>query len=66
MFPRPPQLYIFGGIASRDACNELAILDTATWTWSLPETEGEPPSPRFGCAVAVRRAVTLYETLILI
>eukprot|EP00873_Tetraselmis_striata_P019844 jgi/Tetstr1/440108/TSEL_028466.t1 len=51
--PDGTKLYIFGGISHGRGCNELAVLDVTTWTWTLPATHGELPSPRFGSAMAV-------------
>ncbi|KAL4434043.1 hypothetical protein ABPG75_000484 [Micractinium tetrahymenae] len=42
------KIYFFGGIGAGGACNSLAVLDIATWTWSRPLTTGQPPSPRCG------------------
>ncbi|NXS52616.1 RABEK protein, partial [Brachypteracias leptosomus] len=48
-------LYVFGGGEKgaepvRD--QRLHVFDTATLTWSQPETRGDPPSPRHGHTVA--------------
>jgi hypothetical protein len=52
-------VYIFGGISDGTACDELAILDTQRWAWSLPGAPGgsgaEAPCARFG------HSATLFE-----
>ena len=43
-------IYIFGGISiNRQAHNNLYVLRIGTkpLSWSIPETQGQPPSPRF-------------------
>ncbi|KAM6296954.1 rab9 effector protein with kelch motifs [Aegotheles albertisi] len=49
------RLYVFGG-GHRGAepvqDQRLHVLDTATLTWSQPDTQGDPPSPRHGHVVA--------------
>lgn len=50
-----PGIYIFGGITqTRQASNELHLLNIGTrpLTWSRPETQGAPPSPRFQHSMA--------------
>ncbi|KFZ50484.1 Rab9 effector protein with kelch motifs, partial [Podiceps cristatus] len=47
-------LYVFGGGdkgAEPVADQRLHVFDTATLTWSQPDTRGDPPSPRHGHAV---------------
>ncbi|GAX81113.1 hypothetical protein CEUSTIGMA_g8547.t1 [Chlamydomonas eustigma] len=45
-------VYLFGGIAARDSCNTLAVIDVHNETCLIPDTSGEQPSPRFGCSLA--------------
>ena len=51
------QVILFGGLvqseASSMATNQLWLLDTTQCAWSLPATQGEPPSARVGHAAAV-------------
>jgi hypothetical protein len=54
--PDGRRVFIFGGISASDACDELAVLDTATWTWTLPLAApgpGAAPGARFGCSATV-------------
>ncbi|XP_066057322.1 rab9 effector protein with kelch motifs [Chamaea fasciata] len=49
------RLFVFGGGdkgAEPVRDQRLHVFDTATLTWSQPETQGDPPSPRHGHAVA--------------
>lgn len=46
------QLYLFGGISRRAACNSLAVLDVQRMRWEHPTTTGIRPPPRFGCTIA--------------
>ncbi|CAO3586069.1 unnamed protein product [Absidia cylindrospora] len=39
-------LYIFGGGDGPNYFNNLYVLNTETFTWTKPSTEGQPPSPR--------------------
>ncbi|NXT30039.1 RABEK protein, partial [Syrrhaptes paradoxus] len=48
------RLYVFGGGkkgAEPVKDQQLHVFDTATLTWSQPDTGGDPPSPRHGHAV---------------
>ncbi|XP_030317100.1 rab9 effector protein with kelch motifs [Calypte anna] len=48
-------LYVFGGGhqgAEPVQDQQLHVFDTATLTWSQPDTQGDPPSPRHGHVVA--------------
>ncbi|XP_064249611.1 rab9 effector protein with kelch motifs isoform X2 [Passer domesticus] len=48
------RLFVFGGGdkgAEPVRDQRLHVFDTATLTWSQPETQGDPPSPRHGHAV---------------
>ncbi|NXD24511.1 RABEK protein, partial [Spelaeornis formosus] len=48
------RLFVFGGGekgAEPVQDQQLHVFDTATLTWSQPETRGDPPSPRHGHAV---------------
>ncbi|XP_069729589.1 rab9 effector protein with kelch motifs [Phaenicophaeus curvirostris] len=48
------RLYVFGGGdkgAEPVADQQLHVFDTATLTWSQPDTHGDPPSPRHGHVV---------------
>ncbi|NXS74939.1 RABEK protein, partial [Pandion haliaetus] len=48
------RLYVFGGGdkgAEPVKDQQLHVFDTATLTWSQPDTHGDPPSPRHGHAV---------------
>ncbi|KFZ46592.1 Rab9 effector protein with kelch motifs, partial [Antrostomus carolinensis] len=48
------RLYVFGGGdkgAEPVQDQQLHVFDTATLTWSQPDTHGDPPSPRHGHAV---------------
>ena len=51
------QVILFGGLVQREsasmATNQLWLLDTTQCAWSLPATQGEPPSARVGHAAAV-------------
>ncbi|NXG80018.1 RABEK protein, partial [Baryphthengus martii] len=49
------RLYVFGGGekgAEPVKDQQLHVFDTATLTWSQPDTRGDPPSPRHGHVVA--------------
>ncbi|CAO3595162.1 unnamed protein product [Absidia cylindrospora] len=39
-------LYVFGGGDGPNYFNNLYVLNTETFTWTKPNTEGMPPSPR--------------------
>eukprot|EP01111_Echinosteliopsis_oligospora_P009374 TRINITY_DN272_c0_g1_i1.p1 TRINITY_DN272_c0_g1~~TRINITY_DN272_c0_g1_i1.p1 ORF type:complete len:422 (-),score=102.58 TRINITY_DN272_c0_g1_i1:140-1405(-) len=41
-------LFVFGGGSKPNHCvtNDLYCLDTATYTWTMPDTEGAKPQPR--------------------
>ncbi|NWI54591.1 RABEK protein, partial [Calyptomena viridis] len=48
------RLFVFGGGhkgAEPVRDQQLHVFDTATLTWSQPDTQGDPPSPRHGHAV---------------
>ena len=51
------KVILFGGLVQREsasmATNQLWLLDTTQCAWSLPATQGEPPSARVGHAAAV-------------
>jgi N-acetylneuraminic acid mutarotase len=56
-------LFVFGGGSRPKHCvtNDLHILDTATYTWSMPQVEGVKPQPRdMGTACVVGNAVYLF------
>ena len=42
-----------GGPSGRMALGDVALLDTARWSWSVLEFRGVPPVPRLGCIGAV-------------
>jgi hypothetical protein len=48
------QLIVFGGVHQRAPIDQLAVLNTTSWLWTLPVTDhvepprGDAPSPRFG------------------
>ena len=47
------QLIVFGGVHQRAPIDQLAVLNTTSWLWTLPATDhvepprGETPLPRF-------------------
>lgn len=63
-----------GDMRTRQYINSVAILDTNTWTWTVPSTDGIPPSRRsFAAAgildgehltVAFGMSVIIYKELI--
>ncbi|KAI9029746.1 hypothetical protein CLU79DRAFT_735839 [Phycomyces nitens] len=49
--PDQETIILFGGLEGYDqtkeaVSNNMFFLDTSTWTWSLPLTQGYPPAPR--------------------
>lgn len=38
--PDGMRVYIFGGISRRQSRNDVAVLDVATWTWTVLDTHG--------------------------
>jgi len=56
-------LFVFGGGSRPKHCvtNDLHLLDTATYTWSMPQVEGTKPQPRdMGTACVVGNTVYFF------
>jgi len=54
---RNRHILYFGGGSVASCFNDLAVLDTQTMEWSVPETEGPVPPPRAGHAAAILGSV---------
>ncbi|MCO5557142.1 hypothetical protein L7F22_010699 [Adiantum nelumboides] len=44
------QLIVFGGLGSRQRYNDVHVLDTQVWIWTLQNTRGSIPAPRQNAA----------------